>query len=147
MPSAWVLQLIGWTLVAALDFAMNRAAAPSGDLGWAVYEALSLAAGGLVVSSILLLVQRRAPPGARRAVALAAGGVLAGSAVWYVALQVLDRAVGNPYRTTLAEGLFGRGMLLIFILLAWQGAVDGLRINETIYDFEPFGTEEVAAAP
>lgn len=25
----------------------------------------------------------------------------------------------------------------------WVGAVDGLRINDTIYDFEPFGVEEV----
>ena len=27
---------------------------------------------------------------------------------------------------------------------AWSGAVDGLRINGTIYDFEPFGTVERA---
>jgi hypothetical protein len=26
---------------------------------------------------------------------------------------------------------------------AWQGAVDGLRINGTTYDFEPFGVTEV----
>jgi len=29
--------------------------------------------------------------------------------------------------------------------LAWQGAVDGLRINDAIYDFEPFGTKVVPA--
>jgi hypothetical protein len=27
----------------------------------------------------------------------------------------------------------------------WVGAVDGLRLNDTIYDFEPFGVSEVAA--
>ena len=27
----------------------------------------------------------------------------------------------------------------------WVGAVDGFRINDTIYNFEPFGVEEVAA--
>jgi hypothetical protein len=26
---------------------------------------------------------------------------------------------------------------------AWQGAVDGLRINSTIYDFEPLGVKIV----
>ncbi len=25
---------------------------------------------------------------------------------------------------------------------AWQGAVDGLRVNGTVYDFEPFGVQE-----
>jgi Collagen triple helix repeat (20 copies) len=30
---------------------------------------------------------------------------------------------------------------------AFQGAVDGLRINDTIYDFEPLGVIEVAVAP
>lgn len=28
---------------------------------------------------------------------------------------------------------------------AWQGAVDGLRINSTIYDFEPLGVKIVPA--
>jgi len=28
---------------------------------------------------------------------------------------------------------------------AWQGAVDGLRINSTVYDFEPFGVTAVPA--
>ena len=28
---------------------------------------------------------------------------------------------------------------------SWAGAVDGLRVNNTIYDFEPFGVREVAA--
>lgn len=28
---------------------------------------------------------------------------------------------------------------------AWQGAVDGLRINGSVFDFEPFGVEEAAA--
>ena len=28
---------------------------------------------------------------------------------------------------------------------AWQGAVDGLVINDTTYDFEPFGVEEIAS--
>jgi hypothetical protein len=27
----------------------------------------------------------------------------------------------------------------------WVGAVDGLRINDTVYDFEPFGVREVTA--
>jgi hypothetical protein len=30
---------------------------------------------------------------------------------------------------------------------AWQGAVDGLRINGTIYDFEPLGVKTVPAPP
>jgi hypothetical protein len=30
---------------------------------------------------------------------------------------------------------------------AWVGAVDGLRLNDTIYDFEPFGVNEVDATP
>jgi hypothetical protein len=29
---------------------------------------------------------------------------------------------------------------------AWVGAVDGLRINDTVYDFEPSGVEEEAAS-
>jgi hypothetical protein len=28
---------------------------------------------------------------------------------------------------------------------AWVGAVDGLTINGTVYDFEPFGVQEHAA--
>ena len=28
---------------------------------------------------------------------------------------------------------------------AWSGAVDGLRLNSTIYDFEPFGVVETPA--
>lgn len=30
---------------------------------------------------------------------------------------------------------------------AFAGAVDGLRLNDTVYDFEPFGVEEVDATP
>jgi hypothetical protein len=30
---------------------------------------------------------------------------------------------------------------------AFAGAADGLQINDTIYDFEPFGVEEVDATP
>ena len=26
----------------------------------------------------------------------------------------------------------------------WAGAVDGLRVNDKVYDFEPFGVREVA---
>lgn len=30
---------------------------------------------------------------------------------------------------------------------SWVGAVDGLRVNDTIYDFEPFGVQETDATP
>jgi hypothetical protein len=52
-------------------------------------------------------------------------------------------------QVALADG--GDGATILTVAVAkgrdwkWVGAVDGLRINDTVYDFEPFGVREVTA--
>ena len=143
MGSPFVLHLLGWTLVAGLDFALNRTAWPSGDPGWAVYEALSLAGLGLAISSALAWIyRRRMPARGARAGAVAAAGALAGSAVWYLLAHALDTAVGNPYAAaSLVEGLFGPGMLILFIMLTWHGAFLALRATARAAEAERLAHE------
>ena len=125
-----VLQALGWTLVAGLDFAMNRAASAADDVAWAAYAAVTLGAGGFAVSSLLFFVHRRWLPARGAGVVLGAlAGGLVGGAVWYVLTSWLDRAVGYPYYEPLLEGLFGRGMLFFFIMLTWYTALLALRAS------------------
>src|SRR5687768_5965944 len=131
MPAPFLLHLLGWTVVAGLDFALNRTAAPSGDLGWAVYEALLLGFLGFAISSALAWIYRRRLPasGARTGAALLAGAI-AGAALWYLSAHLVDEAIGNPYAAeSLVAGLFGPGMLIFFIMLAWHGGFLALRAS------------------
>jgi hypothetical protein len=137
-----LLQALGWTLVAGLDLAMNRAAHATDELGWAVYAAAMLGAGGFAISSLLFFAHRRWLP--RRGVGAVLGslaGALAGTAVWYLLTCWLDRVVGSPYVEPLAEGLWGHGMLLFFILLAWHTALLALRASARAADAERLAQE------
>jgi len=137
MRRTFVLQILGWTSVAALDLAMSRAAMPEGDVGWAVYEAGSLGLGGLAISSALLWIYlTRWPARGSTGGVAALAGALAGGAALYVGLNLLDRAVEFPYRQPLAEGLFGRGMLYFFIMLAWHAAFAAARASARAADAE-----------
>ena len=143
MPTPFILHLLGWTVVAGLDFALNRTAAPSGNLGWAVYEALSLGFLGFAISSALSWIyRRRLPARGARAGAVVLAGAIAGSAAWYLMSHVVDDAVGNPYAaSSLVAGLFGPGMLIFFIMLAWHGGFLALRATRRAADAERLAQE------
>jgi hypothetical protein len=132
MRYPFVLQTLGWTLVAGLDFALGRATmAPDFEVGWSAYASLTLALFGFSISSLLFFAHRRWLPmrGPLVAVGVVAGA-LAGSALWYVLANALDHAVGYPAYESLANGLFGKGMLFFFIMLTWSTALLALRASE-----------------
>jgi hypothetical protein len=142
-----VLQVLGWTLVAAFDFAINRAASASDDIAWALYAAALLGAGGFAVSSIAFVVLRRVlPAGGFAAAAVSLASALVAGAIWYVGSGLVDRAVGYPYTEAFATGLFGRGMLLFFIMLAWHVAILAIRASARAADAERLAQEAKLAA-
>jgi hypothetical protein len=137
-----MLQAIGWTLVAGLDLALNRAAATADGIGWAAYAAVTLGASGFAISSLLFLFHRRWLPARGAAAAgVAVAAALAGATIWYLAIAWLDRAVGYPGAEPLLDGLFGRGMLLLFIMLTWHAALLALRASARAADAERLATE------
>jgi hypothetical protein len=79
-------------------------------------------------------------------VAGAIAGALVGAASWYLLTNVLDRAVDFPGYEALLEGLFGRGMLLFFIMLAWHTALLALRAFERAARAERLAQEARLAA-
>ena len=126
-----ILQTLGWTLVAVLDFALGRATMGDTEVVWSAYASITLGIFGFTISSALFFAYRRwLPMRGWRVVAGAVAGALVGSAVWYVLANVLDRAVDYPAYESLAAGLFGRGMLFFFIMLAWHTALLALRASE-----------------
>jgi hypothetical protein len=143
-----ILQTLGWTLLAGLDFALGRATWPYTDIVWSAYTSLTLCLFGFAISSLLFFVYRRWLLPSRGA--LVAGGAIAGAfagaAVWYVLTNLLDRAVDFPGYESLADGLFGRGMLLFFIMLAWHTALLALRAFERAARAERLAQEARLAA-
>jgi hypothetical protein len=131
MRYPFILQTLVWTLVAALDFAIGQAALTEMPVGWSLYASLTLAMFGFTISSALFFVyQRWLPPQGPLLVAGVVVGANVGAAVWYVLANLLDRAVDYPFYESLAAGLFGRGMLFFFIMLAWHGALLALHASE-----------------
>jgi hypothetical protein len=119
----WLLQTLGWSLLAVLDFTLNRASSDALSLGWPLYAALLLGGLGCAISSALFALYQRVTP----TVPVAVGGALVGTAAWYLVTYAIDHTVGYPWADELAAGLFGRGMLLLFIMLAWHAALLALR--------------------
>jgi hypothetical protein len=131
MRYPFILQTLGWTLVAALDFALGRAASGDTPAAWSAYASVVLGLFGFAITSALFFVYRRWLPA--RGVRLVAGvvaGAFVGTTIWYVLANRLDRAVDYPAYESLVDGLFGRGMLFFFIMLAWHAALLALRAAE-----------------
>jgi sensor histidine kinase YesM len=141
------LQLIGWTLVAGLDFALGRATAISLSVGWSAYASLSLAVFGFSISSALFFVYRRwLPSGGPFVVPIAVAGAVIGSAVWYVLSTLLDGALDYPWYEPMSFALFGKGMLFFFIMLTWHTALLALRALERATRAERLAQEARLAA-
>ncbi|HEY5922293.1 MAG TPA: histidine kinase [Kofleriaceae bacterium] len=131
MRYPFILQALGWTLVGGLDFALGRATQTETAVVWSAYASVVLGVLGFAISSALFFAYRRwLPMRGARAVGGAVAGALVGSAIWYVLVNALDRAVGYPDYESLAAGLFGRGMLFFFIMLTWHAALLALRASE-----------------
>ena len=114
------LQLAGWSVVAAIDFALNPRAYATHPWLWAGYAALSLAAFGLLVSWALAWFHRRRPT---LTLGQLLGSTLVGSALWYTLGFAMDWLVDFPDAAPFVNGLFGKGMLLLFIMGTWHGGL------------------------
>lgn len=131
-------QILGWTLLGAVDLLTN----PDAPGGWAIYTSAALAGTGLLVSTALFAIAgRRLAAGGRRAILAAAAGALVGSATWYLANAGLDVAVGFPDRPSLIGGLFGRGMLQLVVMVAWHAAVVAAGASQRAADNERLAAE------
>jgi hypothetical protein len=140
------LQVLWWTLVAVIDFLLNRAAMPPGSTVWVVYEALTLGVIGLAVSSGLWSVYRRLPRLHGVAVyAVAGAGAFVGSAAWFALVNLLDWALAYPYYDPPldygAVGLFSTWLLYFFTMLAWHTAILALRAFARAADAERLASE------
>jgi signal transduction histidine kinase len=141
-----LLQVVGWTVVVAIDFALNQAAMPPDHTVWALYEAFTLGAYGLVVTSALWWLYRRHLPATGRASYLGAlAGAVAGTGVWWALIDVTDWALGYMYwEPPLAHGvagLLGGQLMYLFTMLAWHGALLAQRALARAADAERLAGE------
>ena len=74
------------------------------------------------------------------------GWIMSGAAGTATGCLLADPCTFDEMQTALADGGDEASVLTVAVGkgrdYAWSGMVDGLRINGTVYDFEPFGVQE-----
>ncbi len=141
------LHALFWVLVAALDLALNRASHPGDEFGWALYGTLSLCVVGFALTTALRPLYRAylAETGIKTVLQILVGTV-GTTIVWYLLLHWLGQRVGYPYAEPLVQGLFGKGMLCTFVIVAWHSVLLSLRSSARATEANQLAKEATLAA-